>query len=67
MKHISMSSFDNPGLLPLTIAEMKNTSGGKFPSILKRLTFAALVTWTIENWTDIKKGVNDGWDADHWE
>jgi hypothetical protein len=32
-------------------------------AILKKLTPAAFAIWVIDNWEDVKKGIDDGWNV----
>lgn len=55
------------GLYQLTKEQSLNINGGaelSFPKWLKRLTPYGLACYVVENWADIKKGLNDGWKFD---
>ena len=43
--------------------ELKEVDGGKLS--LRNLTWGAILYWGLENWSDIKKGISDGWTEGH--
>jgi hypothetical protein len=42
--------------------ELREVDGG---SVLRNLTWGAILYWGLENWSDIKKGISDGWTEGH--
>lgn len=43
--------------------ELREVDGGKIT--LKNLTWGGIITFFVENWTDVKKGISDGWTECH--
>ena len=43
--------------------ELREVDGGK--STLKNLTLGGIALWLISNWSDVKKGISDGWTESH--
>ena len=51
------------GLAPLEEQELQETEGGAWPKWLKGVTWVSVGNEIIENWTDVKKGLVDGWNS----
>ncbi|MCX6238483.1 MAG: hypothetical protein NTY07_13150 [Bacteroidia bacterium] len=43
--------------------ELREVDGGG--STLKNLTWGGIALWLMGNWTDVKKGISDGWTECH--
>jgi hypothetical protein len=35
--------------------------GGSFTDLLKKITPVGIAIWVADNWSDVKKGLSDGW------
>jgi len=59
-------NLERMNLRVLDIQETCQLNGGAFriPSIVKKLTPAAVALWVIDNWEDLKKGIYDGWNVE---
>jgi len=44
-------------------SELMEIDGGK--GIWDKLTYAGILIWVTENWSDIKQGCYDGWNESH--
>jgi len=55
--------LDNVEVEPLTMQECIEVNGGliEVPKWIKGLTPVAVGAYIIENWSDIKKGLSEGW------
>jgi len=42
--------------------ELREVDGG---SLLRNLTWGAILVFIFDNWADVKKGVSDGWTEGH--
>ena len=62
MKNMNLETMD---LRALEIQDACEISGGawRVPSIVKKLTPAALALWVIDNWEDLKTGIYNGWNV----
>jgi hypothetical protein len=64
MKNMNLETMN---LQALDIQDACEIDGGAWrvpiPSIVKKLTPAALALWVIDNWEDLKKGIYNGWNV----
>lgn len=64
MESMSLKSMN---VQALDIRDACEIDGGEWwapiPSIVKKLTPAAVAYWVIENWEDVKLGITDGWNV----
>ena len=63
----SRVGFEQYGVIELNAGEMVNVNGGEtvaLPKWLKALSPAGVALYIIENWPDVKKGLQEGWNAD---
>jgi hypothetical protein len=58
MQNIELQNF---GLLELDRSEALAVNGGQWYGLLKGITVLGVANAIIENWDDIKKGFNNGW------
>lgn len=62
MESMNLKSMN---LQALDIRDTCEINGGAWripvPSIVKKLTPAAVALWIIDNWEEFKKGASDGW------
>lgn len=56
-------SFEQLGLVNLSMEESLEVNGGEFSAWLKKAGLAGLVYDVIDNWSTIKKGFTDGWNS----
>ena len=56
-------SFEQLGLMNLSMEEFQEINGGALPPWLKKAGVAGLAYDVIDNWSTIKKGFLAGWNS----
>jgi hypothetical protein len=56
-------SFEQLGLVNLSMEEFQEINGGAWPKWLKGVTWVTVASEVIDHWDEIKKGLKEGWDS----
>lgn len=55
-------TFNDSDVQDLSLDECREINGGmQIPKWVKGITPVAVAAYIIDNWTEIKKGISDGW------
>ena len=56
-----MKNLQNFGVQELKIKEIHEVNGGGLESLFRRIAPIGIALYVMDNWSDIKSGIVDGW------